>query len=414
MNSTSGRSIVRLYAWRLLRGDSSGNQTLKPVVCIATTGIVLGVAAMLLSTMVVTGFRDEITSKVTGFVANYRISSLTNSDSFEEQPITISREKLDEIRSTPGIRHVQEFSHKAALLKAGDDINGIVMKGYNRDHDKSFFKSRLKSGRLPEYNDSSYSKEVLVSEYIAKKMDLKTGDEFLVFFIQNDRKVRKVKVCGIYNSGLGEEFDQLYVFCDIGLIRRINGWEDTQCGGFEIYTDLDDDKEALYGRLYETIGMDLDLKSSRDLHPQMFQWLELQNINVVVIIGLISLVAGITLLALLLILVMEHTRSIGVLKTIGARDNTIGSVFATVGFFILLRGILIGNLIALMIAGIQHQTGLIPLDEESYYLSQVPIQFSWVSWALTNCVVLLIGLLLMKTSTRIIASIRPVRVLRFD
>jgi len=414
MNSTHGRSLVRLYAWRLLREDSSGNQTLKPVVHIATTGIVLGVAAMLLSTMVVTGFRDEITSKVTGFVANYRITSLTNSDSFEEQPITISSEKLDEIRSKPGIRHLQEFAHKAALLKSGDDISGIVMKGYNRGHDTGFLKSRLKSGRLPEYNDSSYSKEVLVSEFIARKMDLNTGDEFLVFFIQNDRKVRKVKVCGIYNSGLGEEFDQLYVFCDIRLIRRINGWEGTQCGGFEVFTDLDDDKEALYGRLYDTIGMDLDLKSSRDLYPQMFQWLELQNINVVVIIGLISLVAGITLLALLLILVMEHTRSIGVLKTIGAHDSTIGSIFATVGFIILVRGILIGNLIALTIAGIQHQTGLISLDEESYYLSQVPIRFNGISWFLTNAVVLTIGLLLMKTSTRIITSVRPVRVLRFD
>lgn len=414
MNSTPGWSLVRLYAWRLLRGEASGNLTLKPVVRIATAGIVLGLAAMLLSTMVVTGFSDEITSKVTGFVANYRITGLSNSDSFEEQPIFLSREKQSEILAMEGIRHLQEFAHKAALLKAGDDISGIVMKGYNRNFDTSFFASRLTSGRLPVYNDSSYSKEVLISGHISRTMGLETGDEFLVFFIQNDRKVRKVRVSGIYNSGLGEEFDQLYVLCDIGLIRRINGWDDSQCGGYEIYTHQADDLETHYGSLYESIGMELDLKSSRDLYPQMFQWLELQNINVVVIIALITLVAGITLLALLLVLVMEHTRSIGILKTIGARDKTIGTVFSTVGFFILLRGIFWGNLIALLIAGIQHQTGLITLDEESYYLTQVPIRFSWISWLLTNAVVVITGVLLMKASTRIIASIRPVKVLRFD
>jgi lipoprotein-releasing system permease protein len=414
MNSTRGLPFIRLYAWRLLFGNSEGNQTLKPVVRIATTGIVLGMTAMLLSTMVVTGFRDEITSKVTGFVSNYRIASLSNSESFEEQPISLSVGKLSEVRSIKGIRHIQEFAHKAALLKTGDDISGIVLKGYSRDRDTSFFASRLKSGRLPEYNDSTYSKEVLVSEHIARKTGLKIGDDFLVFFIQNDRKVRKVEVCGIYNSGLGEEFDQLYVFCDLGLIRKINGWANHQCGGYEIRTSLPDDGESLYGTLYQTIGMDMDLKSSRDLYPQMFQWLELQNINVVVIIALITLVAGITLLALLLILVMEHTRSIGILKTMGARDQTIGAVFSMVGLFILLRGIFIGNLIALLIAGIQYQTGIIRLDEESYYLSQVPIRFSWISWSLTNVVVLIAGLLLMKISTRIISSIRPIRALRFD
>lgn len=414
MNSTPGWIFIRLYAWRLLRGEISGGQTLKPVVRIATTGIVLGVAAMLLSTMVVTGFRDEITSKVTGFVANYRISSLSNSDSFEEQPIAIDRQILTELASIGGIRHIQEFAHKAALLKSGEEISGIVLKGYGKDRDTTFFSKRLKSGHLPIYHDSTYSKDVLISEHIARKMSLETGDEFLVFFIQNDRKVRKVRVSGIYNSGLGEEFDQLYVFCDIGLIRKINDWDDQQCGGYEIYTTRSDDMETHYGRLYESIGLDLDLKSSRDLYPQMFQWLELQNINVVVIIALITLVAGITLLALLLILVMENTRSIGILKTIGASDGTIGSIFSTVGFFILLRGILLGNAIALLIAGVQSRTGIIQLDEESYYLSQVPIQFSLISWTLTNAVVLLSGLLLMKVSTRIITSIRPVRVLRFD
>lgn len=406
--------IIRWYSTRLLQHDQAGRNTIKPVIRISTAGIVLGTVAMLLSTMVVTGFRNEITAKVTGFVANYRISAMSTQDSFEEVPVSLSAADIQGIRQIPGIRHLQGFAHKASLMKVEDEIHGVVLKGIDRDFNREFFNKKITQGHFPDLKDTSYSKEVIISEYLSKKLNLKTGDPFLLYFIQNDRKVRKVTVSGIYKTGLSEEFDQLYILCDINLIRRINNWDSSLYGGFEIFTNEADDGEQLYNRIYEKTGFDLDLKSSRDLYPQIFQWLELQNLNVIVILTLIALVAGITMISTLLIIVMEHSREIGILKSMGAQDTFTGSIFGSVAFFILMRGLLTGNIIAMTIAFIQYKTGFIGLDEESYYLSQVPIAFSWQGWLLINGIIFFTGSLLVLVSSKIISNIRPISVLRFD
>ncbi|MBK9402108.1 MAG: ABC transporter permease [Bacteroidetes bacterium] len=381
---------------------------------IAITGIILGTVAMLISIMVVTGFRNEITRKVTGFVADYRISAFNNNASFEESPVKLEENKILQIKKINGVRHLQPFALKAGLLKSENDIQGVVLKGVDQDFEPGLFKEKLIAGDMINFPDSSYSKEVLVSENISKKLNLKTGDSFLLFFIQEEKKVRKLTVKGIYNTGLSEEFDNLYLLCDLRLIQQINNWENGEAGGYEVFANADANKTLLFEKIYATAGYELNTQSTKELYPQLFNWLELQNLNVIVIIGLITLVAAITMTSTLLVLVMENTREVGILKAIGATDSFIGKIFGTVAFYILLKGLLIGNIISLGLAWIQVKTGILTLPEESYYLSKVPINFSVTGWLIINGIVIGTGALVMLIPAKIVSGIHPIRVLRFD
>ncbi|MBP7167783.1 MAG: ABC transporter permease [Bacteroidia bacterium] len=398
----------------MLRTGSIRNATSGPVVNIALTGIVLGIVAMLISIMVVTGFRNEITRKVTGFVAHFRISSFNNNESFEESPIKIEPKTLNRIKSLPEVRQIQGFTLKAALIKTDDDCQGVVLKGVGNDFDSGFFSSKITEGKFPVFNDSSYSTSVLISEHFSKKLRLKTGDSFLVFFIQNDKKVRKVTVSGIYKTGLSEEFDNLYMICDLRMLQQINGWKNGEVGGYEVFLKDGVDMEKAFPPLYNATGYTYNTQSAEQLYPQLFNWLELQNLNVYVIIGLITLVAGITIISTLLILVLEHAREIGLFKAMGATDSFIGSIYGYIALKILLKGIIIANVISFAFAIFQQQTGIITLPEESYYLSKVPVNIDLVGILIVNSIVLLTGMLVMLLPAKIISGIQPVKVLRFD
>ncbi len=410
----SSYQLISFYAKRLIRSEGIQSATTKPVIRIAVIGIILGIVAMLISVMVVTGFRNEITRKVTGFVADYRISAFNNNDSFEEAPVKLVEQSIQEIKSIPSIRHIQPFILKAGLLKTKEEIQGVVLKGIDSQFDRTFFKEKLVSGSIPVLKDSTSNTAVLLSQNLANKLKLKTGDSFLVFFIQEDRKVRKLKVEGIYNTGLSEEFDNLYLLCDIRLLQQVNNWKNNEVGGYEVFANEGYNEESTYEALYKKAGYKLNTKSTKELYPQLFNWLELQNLNVIVIIGLICLVAGITMISTLLVLIMENTKEIGILKSIGANDKFIGRVFGSVAFYILLKGLLIGNIIACSLAILQMKTGLVSLPEEDYYLSQVPINFTIPGIVLINGVVLLTGLLVMIIPAKIISGIHPIKVLRFD
>lgn len=407
-------NFIRIYSKRLMKSPGVRNETLRPVIAISLTGVILGVCAMLLSVMVVTGYREEITGKVTGFVANFRIRAFSNNESYEEKPILIDRSTIEKIKSLKGVNHIQAYANKAGLMKTTNDIQGIVLKGADTDYKWDFFESKITQGRKPGITDSAISNEVLISENISQKLSLKPGDNFLLFFIQNDRKVRKLKVSGIYKTGLGEDFDNLFLIGDLKLIKQVNGWKKEACGGYELYVDNKARPENILPDIYSVLGYEYEVKSAKELYPQMFSWLELQNMNVIIIICLISLVAGITLLSTLLIIVMRNTREIGILKTIGAGDNTIGRIFGLVAFRILIKGLIIANCIVIAVGLVQKRYGLVKLPEDSYYLSQVPVHFSISGFLIINLVVLLSGLMIMMLPARIIGAISPVKVLRFD
>ncbi|MFN8153737.1 MAG: FtsX-like permease family protein [Bacteroidia bacterium] len=385
-----------------------------PVIRIATAGIILGVIAVVISIMVVTGFRDEITRKVTGFVADFRITAYNNNESFEEMPILLPEDVIKNVKETKGVSHLQSFILKAGIIKTDTDLQGVVLKGIGKDFRKDFFQSKITGGQFPDYGDSATLNSIVISESLSKKLKLKTGDSFLLFFIQNDKKVRKVKISGIYKTGLGEEFDDLYLFCDIGLLKKINGWSEGQVSGYEVFTTPGTISDEIFPELYNRTGFNYNTQSARQLYPQMFNWLDLQNLNVIVIIALITLVAGVTIISTMLVILLEQTREIGILKSLGAADSMIAAVYTRISLRMLLKGLIIGNAIALGFGWLQQQTGFMKLNEESYYISQVPISFHVSAILLVNAIVLIAGVCMMIIPARVIAGIDPVKVLRFD
>jgi lipoprotein-releasing system permease protein len=407
-------NLAALLSRRILRQTTGRSSAARPVIRIAIAGIALGVAAMLLSVMVVTGFRNEISSKATGFAGHLRVHPFNSNNSFEDQPMHPQVEFLASLKNEKSIRHVQQYAYKAGIIKTGEDIQGIVLKGAAGDFDWSFFKSKLTDGRIPEYRQDSLSYEVLISSITATRLKLKTGDDFLIFFIQEDRKVRKLKIAGIYNTGLGEEFDAIYMICDLKLIQRINNWKQQEIGGYEIWLNDIRELERMTPVVYKKAGLQLTTQTIRELYPQLFNWLELQNLNVIVIITLISLVAGITMISTLLILVLEDTRTIGILKTLGAGDKLVSGVYLRVAIYLLLNGLLWGNVAGIGIALLQHTTGIFSLPEDSYYLSKIPVAFTWTSILIINAGTLIVCTLMLLAPSRVISKINPVKVLRFD
>ncbi len=406
--------LTRFITQRILRSGGFRSGSTGPVVRIALAGIILGVMAVVISIMVVTGFRDEITRKVTGFVADYRISAYNNNESFEEVPVQLDPNSIRSIQSLKGIQHLQPFILKAGIIKTDRDLQGVVLKGVDNGFKRDFFQSKLKDGIFPSYRDSSDLNRIVISESLSRKLNLKTGDSFLVFFIQNDKKVRKVTISGIYKTGLGEEFDDLYLFCDMRMLRKINGWENEMVSGYEVFAARESDPEQLFPELYNRTGFNYNTQSARQLYPQMFNWLDLQNLNVIVIIALITLVAGVTMISTMLVILLEQTREIGILKSMGAGDFLISTIYSRISLSILLKGMFIGNALALVTGWLQLNYGLIKLPEDSYYISQVPITFHMPGILLVNAIILFSGLLMMLIPARVISGIDPVKVMRFD
>ncbi len=406
--------LTRFITQRILRSGGFRSGSTGPVVRIALAGIILGVMAVVISIMVVTGFRDEITRKVTGFVADYRISAYNNNESFEEVPVQLDPNSIRSIQSLKGIQHLQPFILKAGIIKTDRDLQGVVLKGVDNGFKRDFFQSKLKDGIFPSYRDSSDLNRIVISESLSRKLNLKTGDSFLVFFIQNDKKVRKVTISGIYKTGLGEEFDDLYLFCDMRMLRKINGWENEMVSGYEVFADDKADPELLFPELYNRTGFNYNTQSARQLYPQMFNWLDLQNLNVIVIIALITLVAGVTMISTMLVILLEQAREIGILKSMGAGDFLISTIYSRISLSILLKGMFIGNALALVTGWLQLNYGLIKLPEDSYYIAQVPITFHMPGILLVNAIILFSGLLMMLIPARVISGIDPVKVMRFD
>jgi len=406
-------NLSKLLADKIYQSNNDSKKTAKPVVVIAISGIALGVIAMLLSVMVVTGFKNEISDKVTGFMSAIRVHQLANNNSFEEIPINSNQKYLQEIKKINGVTAIQNYAHKAGILKAKDEIQGVVLKGVDNTFDWNFFKNKITHGDKIDVNNLNKN-EALVSKNLCDKLNLKVGDSFLIFFIQEDRKVRKFVVEGIYNTGLSEDFDNLYIFCSMNVIQKVNNWDSTQVAGFEIKVDDLNNIDIISKEVYDKVDYQTNVQTVKEIYPQIFNWLELQNLNVIVIIVLISLIAGTTMISTLLILILENRRPIGLLNAIGASDQTLSKTFLKLSSKILIRGLLIGNFIGLGLAYLQFKTGFITLDETSYYIKSVPINFSLTGIVFINIGTYVICMLMLLIPGKIISKINPIESLRFD
>jgi lipoprotein-releasing system permease protein len=375
--------------------------------------VAIGFAVMIVSISIVTGFKKEIREKIIGFGSHIQISNFDENNSYETKPVDRQQPFLSIVKDDPDIKNIQVFATKAGIIKTDDEIEGVVAKGIAGDFDWSYFNSRLTEGRTFSVNDSLRSDSVIISKNISKKLNLHAGDQMVMHFIQQPPRARKFIIAGVYETGL-EDFDNLYIFCDIGQIQKLNDWNTNQVGGFEINLNDFSKLDAVSEKLYYMSGSELNARSIKEIYPQIFDWLNLQNINAIIIIVLMILVSGMNIISALLIIILERINFIGTMKALGCNNVSVRKVFVYLAGYLTGRGMIWGNLIGISFIFIQKQFGIFHLDQQSYYLSYVPVNFSLLHIAMLNAGVLFVCLVMMILPTIIITRITPLSALRFN
>ena len=387
----------------------------RPIVRLGIISVALGLAVMIISVAIVTGFQQQIRDKVIGFGSHITITNFQVNSSYEPSPISINQPFYSTLDSIPGIHHIQVFATKAGIIKTEDQIEGVVLKGIGTDYDWSFFRDKMVEGGLFNSGDTVPVSDVIISKSLASRLKLKVGEPLRMYFVGSDEmqpRGRKFNISGIFETGL-EDFDKMYVLGDIGHIRKLNNWKEDEVGGFEVLIDDYDRIDEMGELVYNFIGYDFDSKTIKQLQPQIFDWLSLQDINVVVIIALMVLVAGITMISTLLILILEKTNMIGLLKALGSQNRSVRKIFIYNAVYIIGKGLLWGNLFAAGLCFLQLKTGFIKLNQESYYISQVPINFQISHIFIINIGTLVICTLMLIVPTFIITSISPLKAIRY-
>ncbi len=392
---------------------SKGNFS-RPVVRIAIIAIALGFSVMFVSVSILRGFQKEIREKVIGFGGHIQIARFTENSTFEPQAVEKEQGFLKVLLKTPGIRHIQVYGIKAGIIKTRDQIQGVVLKGVDKDFDWTFFQQRIIEGKQIMVGDTGYTNEILISKKLAKLLKLKLHDDLRMFFISGDQTLaRKFSISGIYETGL-EEFDNMFVIGDIHHIQKLNGWASRQVGGFEILIDDFKDLDRLGKLVYHQTGFSLDASTIKQRYPQIFDWLDLQDTNVLIILILMILVSAITMISTLLILILERTNMIGILKSLGMTSPGIQKIFLYNAIYIIGIGLILGNLIGFGLCVLQKEFGLITLPQESYYIAVVPISLESVNILLLNLSTIIVCYLMLIIPSFIVARISPVKAIRFN
>ena len=412
---------LELFIARRIHFSKEGNrQVTPPAVRIAIVGVALGLAVMILSVAIVIGFKKEVRNKVIGFGSHIQITNFDNNSSYETTPIAVSDSLLQALREFPGIKHIEGYATKMGILKTDSDFQGVVLKGIDTDYDWSFFRNNLKEGELLTIDPKKTSTDVIISRYLSDVLGLKLGDSILTYFVQEDVRARKFNIVGIYETGF-MDYDKLFVLADIKQIRRLNGWEKDEVSGLELLVDdydkLDQIAEDLYFNLVEKQdrhGTTYFTRSIKEMNPMIFNWLDVLDVNVVVILILIFAVAGFTMISGLLIIILERTNMIGILKALGENNVSIRKIFLYISFFLIGKGMLWGNVVGIAICLIQSHFRIIKLDPSIYYLDAVPIDLSIVSLILLNIGTLCASMLMMLGPSYLITKIDPAKRIRFE
>lgn len=375
---------------------------------------------MIISVCTVTGFKGEIRRKLIGFGSHIQILNYDANSSFETKPISKVQPFNNFIDSLPGIKHVQIYATKPGIMKSKDEIQGAVVKGISHDFDWSFFRENLVEGESFSVNDSVTTDKVLISLYMSKLLGLKPGDRFAMYFIDDRPRSRVFNVSGLYQTSL-VEFDKQFILADIKHVQALNRWEEDQITGFEIliddYNDLSFMKDAVFSIAGLTFGPDgsrLKVVSISDIYPQIFDWLSLIDKNVWILLGLMLLVSVFNMVSGLLIMILDRTNMIGVLKSLGSGDAFIRNIFLYQSGYLIIKGLFWGNLLGVGLCLLQHYFKFITLNPESYFLSFVPVNFNIWYIALLNIGVLIITLVVLLLPSQVISRIDPAKIMAFN
>ena len=395
--------------------SEKGKSFSQPVIKISYISIALGLTLMIASIAIVVGFKHSISNKVIGFTANLQIVPFDNNQSLEEQPMNIDRDFIKLLPTIPNVKHIQYVAQKGGVLKTGNQIQGVVLKGVDTNYDWSFLNKNLVDGKLPKLTDKR-DYEVLISKMLADKLKLKTGDNVRVWFVNNNEqgaRGRKFTISGIYNTGL-ENFDGSLIIGDLDVVTKLNNWKPGEVGTVEILLNNPEKAKATADAIYHDIPYDLNIVTATELYPQIFNWLDLLDMNVVVILVLLILVASITMISTLLILIIERTSMVGLLKALGATNKTIGRIFLLRSTSIVLKGMLWGNVLGLLFYFVQLKFRIFHLDPQSYYVDYVPVELHIPQFLLLNIGVFAISLLILMIPTWYINRVSPSKALRYE
>ena len=399
-------------AKRLYFSEEGKARTSRPAVRVALGGIVIGVMVMIVAICVVVGFKQEIQRKVAGFGSHIQVVNFDNNATYELQPVEVSDSLLQKLRGLPYVKHVSTFASKPGILKTDSAFQGIIFKGTDY---WDYFAENLVSGSLPEEKN-----EVIISTVLASQLHLAVGDAILCYFVQEDLRVRKLYVSGLYNTCMSE-MDRLFVLGDIDLVRQLNHWRASQASGIEVLVDdlrhLQEAADGVYfataNRLDEA-GNAFYTQTLEQLNPQIFGWLDLLDMNVVIIIVLMLCVSGFSIITGLIILILESITLIGTLKALGAHNRFVRRIFIYEAILLVGKGMLWGNVLGLGLVALQYFTQVIPLDASIYYVSYVPMAFPWGWLVALNIGVLLVAWVIMLAPSAIVSQISPAKVMHFE
>ncbi len=382
------------------------------VIGIAVAGIALGVAVMIVSMAVVTGFKTEIQHKITGFAGHIQVAALQVTNTYESAPIDSVEGIKRFITESVAVKNVQPYACKAGIISANQEIEGVVLKGVDSSYNWQYIENQLTAGVVPRYSNDSASTKIVVSAFIANRLNVKLHDKLLMYFMDYPIRKRRFEVVGIYDFGV-QELDKLFVIGDIQQVQKLNNWTNTQIGGFEI--ELHDVEQMAQQTSYinEYLPETLVAQSATELYPMLFEWMALLDVNSEVIIVLMLLVAGINMISALLIMILERTNMIGLLKALGCNNNTLRAIFLYNAAWLIGVGMLIGNVLGVGLCFLQQQYQLITLDQQSYYMAYAPIQLDVMHLLLLNLGTLVVCVLMLLLPSMLVARILPIKAIRF-
>ena len=414
-------NLPLFIARRIYGTEDARRQVSRPAIRIATLGVAIGVAVMIITVCVVLGFKHTIRDKVVGFGSHIQIQNFMSQQTASPAPISISDSLLNQLRQMPGVRHVECYALTQGILKTDNDFLGVGFKGIGSDYDLTFLKKHLVEGEMPVFSSDKSNNQLLISRMMADKLRLKAGDRIYAYFIAEDNvRARKFTIKGIYETHMNQ-FDQSICFTDLPTSVKLNSWEPDQCSGAEVLVED-------FDRLEETaqyIVKDVNRKTDRygeiitsqtiyEAYPHVFQWLSLLDINVWIIFALMVAVAGFTMVSGLLIIILERTQMIGILKALGMRNSTVRHTFLWFAVFIIGRGLILGNIIGLGLVLLQQYTGIIHLDPASYYVDTAPMELNIPIILLLNVATLLICVFVLIAPSYLVSHIHPARSMRYE
>ena len=414
-------NLPLFIARRIYNTGDSRRQVSRPAIRIATIGVAIGLAVMIITVSVVFGFKHTIRDKVVGFGSHIQVMNFLSRDATLPQPVCISDSLMDVMRQIQGVRHVERYSTTQGILKTDDDFLGVAFKGIGKDYDLSFLKQYLVEGEMPQSSDSTSTYQLLVSRMIANQLRLQCGDKVFAYFIgQDDVRARKFTIKGIYQTNM-TQFDQALCFTDFMTPVKLNGWEKDQCTGAEVLVDdfdrLDETAQRFVYQVNRTTdhyGSVVTTQTILEAHPHIFSWLSLLDLNIWIILVLMVCVAGFTMISGLLIIILERTQMIGVLKALGMRNKTIRHTFLWFAAFIIWRGLLWGNIIGIGIVVLQQVTGFIHLDPANYYVETAPMELNLPVILLLNVATLLISVFVLIAPSYLVSHIHPAKSMRYE